>query len=120
MTAMVTRGVCRATPAFLATTSEAVTIPRAIKPRPPSFSLANRKMMSPAAMRLPPYMVFSAMNTNVSARVSGAAALMANAMSVTSRCHIPDAKLERKNSDASGSRNPSLKPLDFHPNLNST
>src|SRR5262249_17129402 len=46
------------------------------------FSLANRKIVSPAAMCLPPYMVFCAENANVFARASAIAALIAYVMLV--------------------------------------
>ncbi len=40
---MLTRGVCRATPAFRATGSADVTTARAIRPLPPSFSLREHE-----------------------------------------------------------------------------
>ena len=57
-----------------------VTTPCAINPCPPSFSLANRKIMSPSAMRLPPYIVFWPSNAKLVARGIRISALMANAM----------------------------------------
>ena len=42
-------------------------MPLAIRPGPPSFSLAKTKIRSPFAMCLPPYMVFCALNAKVSA-----------------------------------------------------
>ncbi len=47
-----------------------VTTPLAIRPGPPSFSLAKMKMVSPLAIRLPAYIVFCALKANVSARGS--------------------------------------------------
>ena len=47
---------------------------------PPSFSLATTKTVSPAAICLPPYIVFCAMNANVFARGSRTSALIANAV----------------------------------------
>ena len=92
-----TRGVRRATPGFLATALADVTTPRAIRPCPPSFSLANRKMVSPAAMCLPPYMVFCAVNVKLAARGSSISALIANAM-------IPSSGELRGNGYATASR----------------
>jgi hypothetical protein len=77
---MLTRGVCRAMPRFLATASVEVTMPRAMRPRPPSFSLANTNTVSPSAICLPRYIVFCAVNVNVFAPGSGTSALIANAM----------------------------------------
>src|SRR3954447_7214829 len=59
---MLTRGVCRVIPRFLAIASAEVTTPLAIRPGPPSFSLAKTKIVSPRAICLPPYIVFCAMN----------------------------------------------------------
>jgi hypothetical protein len=67
-------------PRFLATASAGVTTPRAMRPGPPSFSLANTKTVSPSAICLPPYIVFCAVNANVFARGSQTSALIANAM----------------------------------------
>ena len=80
LTERLTRGVCRAIPRFLAIASAEATTPRAMRPRPPSFSLANTKTVSPAAICLPPYIVFCAVNANVFARGSQTPALIANAM----------------------------------------
>jgi hypothetical protein len=77
---MLTRGVCRAMPDFLAMASAAVTTPRAMRPWPPSFSLANTKTVSPVAICLPPYIVFCAVNANSVASGSETFALTANAM----------------------------------------
>src|SRR6266478_5105152 len=55
-----------------------VTTPLAMRPGPPSFSLAKTKMVSPLAMCLPPYIVFCALNANVSDDKSLTAALIAN------------------------------------------
>jgi hypothetical protein len=62
---MLTRGVCLAIPRFLAIGLADVTTPLAMRPDPPSFSLAKTKMVSPMAMCLPPYIVFCASNLNV-------------------------------------------------------
>src|SRR5205814_302890 len=72
-----TRGVCRATPRFFAVGLDDVTTPRAIRPGPPSFSLAKTKTVSPLAMCLPPYIVFCARKANVFARSAVTCALMA-------------------------------------------
>jgi hypothetical protein len=48
-------------PVFFAIVSAEVTTPLAMRPDPPSFSLAKRKMVSPLAMCLPPYIVFCAL-----------------------------------------------------------
>jgi hypothetical protein len=77
---MLTRGVCRAMPRFFATACADVTMPRAMSPCPPSFSLANTKTVSPAAISLPPYMVFCAVKMNALVRGSRISALIANAM----------------------------------------
>jgi hypothetical protein len=47
---MLTRGVCRAMPRLLAIGVAAVTTPLAMRPGPPSFSLAKMKIVSPFAM----------------------------------------------------------------------
>src|ERR1043166_8589879 len=78
--ATLTRGVCLAIPRFFAIALAELTTPRAIRPCPPSFSLANTKTVSPSAMCLPPYMVFCAVNANVFSRGSETSALIANAM----------------------------------------
>src|SRR5438094_9662952 len=52
--------------------------PLAMRPGPPSFSLAKTKIVSPLAIRLPPYIVFCALNANVSVRGSLTSALIAN------------------------------------------
>ena len=54
--------------------------PLAMRPGPPSFSLAKTKIVSPLAIRLPPYIVFCALNANVSVRGSLTSALIANIM----------------------------------------
>src|SRR6267143_1974497 len=72
--------LCRAMPRFFAIASAAATTPRAIRPWPPSFSLANTKTVSPSAICLPPYIVFCAVNANVFARGSQTSALIANVM----------------------------------------
>src|SRR5690349_4585363 len=77
---MLTRGVCRAMPRFFAIDFAEVTMPRAMRPCPPSFSLANTKIVSPSAMLLPPYIVFCAGKANAFARGSGTSALIANGM----------------------------------------
>src|SRR4030095_8656178 len=78
--ATLTRGVCLAIPRFFAIALAELTTPRAIRPCPPSFSLANTKTVSPSAICLPPYIVFCATNENAFARGSGISALIANAM----------------------------------------
>src|SRR5262245_42911192 len=75
--AMLTRGVCRAIPRFFGVGLAEVTTPRAMRPRPPSFSLAKRKTVSPFATRLPPYIVFCALKVNRSARGLRTSALTA-------------------------------------------
>ncbi len=80
-----TRGVCLMMPRFFAIASADVTTPRAMRPCPPSFSLANTKTVSPSAICLPPYIVFCADNANVFARESQISALIANAMLRLSR-----------------------------------
>ena len=55
---------------FFAIASAEVTTPRAMRPWPPSFSLANTNTVSPSAICLPPYIVFCAVNANVFARGS--------------------------------------------------
>src|SRR5215475_2426854 len=77
---MLTRGVCRAIPNFLAIALAEVTTPLATRPGPPSFSLAKMKIVSPLAMCLPPYIVFCSLNTNVSDLGSRTSALIANIM----------------------------------------
>jgi hypothetical protein len=67
-------------PGFFATASAEVTTPRAMRPCPPSFSLAKTKTVSPSAICLPPYIVFCAVNANVFARGSLTSVLIANAM----------------------------------------
>src|SRR5439155_10475887 len=59
--------------------------PLAMRPGPPSFSLAKTKIVSPLAIRLPPYIVFCALNAKVSARRSLTSALIANIMHLVSR-----------------------------------
>ena len=66
--------------AFLRDCLAKVTAPRAMRPRPPSFSLAKTNTVSPLAICLPPYIVFCAVKTNVFARGSRTSALIANAM----------------------------------------
>src|SRR4051812_27465966 len=78
LTVMLTRGVWRAIPGRLGTGSAEVTMPLAIRPTPPSFSLANTSTVSPAAMCLPPYIVLCSRKLNWSARGSVTSALMAN------------------------------------------
>src|SRR5262247_89001 len=82
--AMLTRGVCRAIPLFLGMAVAEVTTPLAMRPGPPSFSLAKTKIVSPVAIRLPPYMVFCALNVNDVARGSRTAALIAKLMRLVS------------------------------------
>src|SRR5262249_12915463 len=53
-------------------------MPLAIRPEPPSFSLAKTKILSPFAMYLPPYIVFCSLNANVSACGLLTSALIAN------------------------------------------
>jgi hypothetical protein len=67
-------------PRFFAIASAEVTTPRAMRPCPPSFSLANTKTVSPSAICLPPYIVFYAVNANVFARGSQTSAFIATAM----------------------------------------
>src|ERR1700722_1184549 len=55
-------------------------MPRAMRPWPPSFSLANTKTVSPSVISLPPYIVLCAVNANVRARGSITSALTANIM----------------------------------------
>src|SRR5438445_13164143 len=73
-----TRGVCRAIPRFFAIALAEVTTPLAMRPGPPSFSFAKTKIVSPLAMCLPPYIVFCALNANLSAHGSLTSALIAN------------------------------------------
>src|SRR5207237_4106213 len=75
---MFTRGVCRMIPRFFAIALAEVTTPLAMRPGPPSFSLAKTKIVSPLAMCLPPYIVFWALNVKVSVRGSLTSALTAN------------------------------------------
>jgi hypothetical protein len=75
---MLTRGVCRAIPRFFAIALAEATPPLAMRPGPPSFSLAKTKIVSPLAMCLPPYIVLCALNANVSAHGSLTSALIAN------------------------------------------
>src|SRR5262245_30778650 len=77
---MLTRGVCLVSPGIFGVALADVTLPRAIRPCPPSFSLANTKMVSPSAICLPPYIVFCAVNVNALARGASISALIANAM----------------------------------------
>jgi hypothetical protein len=58
-----------------------VTTPRAIRPWPRSFSLANTKIVSPLTMCLPPYIVFCATKAKAFARALRTSALIANAIS---------------------------------------
>jgi len=51
-----------------------------MSPCPPSFSLAKIKIVSPAAIFLPPYIVFYAVKTNVFARGSRISTLIAYAI----------------------------------------
>src|SRR5580692_8255377 len=55
-------------------------MPRALRPRPPSFSLAKMKIVSPAAISLPPYIVLHALKVKFLSRGSSTAALIANTM----------------------------------------
>jgi hypothetical protein len=55
---MIIRRVCRAISRFFAIALAEVTMLLAMRPRPPSFSLANMKIVWPLAMRFPPYVVF--------------------------------------------------------------
>src|SRR5215510_2621949 len=84
-----TRGVCRAMPRFFAIAWADVITPRAMRPCPPSFPLANTKTVSPSAICLPPYIVFCAVNANVFARESQTSALIANAMLLLSENSLP-------------------------------
>jgi hypothetical protein len=63
---------------FFATALADETTPSAIRPGPPSFSLAKTKPVSPLAMLLPPYIVFCASNANVFAFRSVTSPLIAN------------------------------------------
>ena len=76
--------VCRAIPRFFVIALAEVTTPLAMRPGPPSFSLAKTKIVSPLAMCLPPYIVFCALNANVSDRGSFTSALIANIMLLAS------------------------------------
>jgi hypothetical protein len=76
-----TRGVCRAIPRFFAIALAEVTTPLAMRPGPPSFSLAKTKIVSPLAICLPPYIVFCVLNANVFAPGSLTSALIANIIS---------------------------------------
>ena len=80
LTVMLTRGVCRAIPRFCEIALAEVTTPLAMRPGPPSFSLAKTKIVSPLAMCLPPYMVFCARNAKVFAHGSLTSALIAKTM----------------------------------------
>src|SRR5207248_6535764 len=73
-----TRGVCLAIPRFFAMAFAEVTTPLAMRPGPPSFSLAKTKIVSPSAMCLPPYIVFCAGNANLSTEESLTLALIEN------------------------------------------
>jgi hypothetical protein len=75
---MLARGVWRAMPRFFAIGLAEVTTPRAMRPAPPSFSPAKTKIASPLATRLPPYIVFCAVNAKRFARGSSTSALIAN------------------------------------------
>lgn len=75
--AMVTRDVCRAIPGRFAIASAEVTTPCAMSPGPPVLPLARMKLVSPAAMRLPPYMVFWAAMVTVRSRAPSTRALIA-------------------------------------------
>ena len=63
--------------------------PLAMRPGPPSFSLAKTKIVSPLAMCLPPYIVFCAVNANVSAHRSLTSALIANIIVFVSHHYFP-------------------------------
>jgi hypothetical protein len=82
---ILTRGVCRAISGFLAIGLAEVTTPLAMNPGPPSFSLAKMKIVSPLAMCLPPYIVFCALNSNLSADGSSICALIAKITLLVSR-----------------------------------
>src|SRR5215831_20859043 len=86
---MLTRGACRAIPRLLGIGVAEVTRPRATRPGPPSFSLAKTKIVSPVLMYLPLYIVFCALNANVSARGSLTSTLMANVMLRIAQCPLP-------------------------------
>src|ERR1700691_5801020 len=87
---------------FLAIASADVTTPRAMRPWPPSFSLANTNTVSPSAISLPPYMVFCALNANDFARGSPIAALIANAILHLSRFVIGTALKDENECSAQG------------------
>jgi hypothetical protein len=72
-----------AIPGFFAIAFAEVTTPLAMRPGPPSFSLAKTKIVSPLAMCLPPYIVFCALNVNVSADGSLTSALIAKIMLIS-------------------------------------
>jgi hypothetical protein len=94
LTVMLTRGFCRATQAFFAFGLAEVTTPLAMRPGPVSFSLANTKIVSPLAMRLPPYIVFCALKPNVFADGSLTSALIANVMILMSHNESQDRLLD--------------------------
>ena len=83
---MLMRGVCRAIPDLFAIALVEVTTPLAMRPAPPSFSLAKMKIVSPWAICLPPYIVFCARNKNVYAEASLTSTLIANIMHLISHC----------------------------------
>src|SRR5690348_10938467 len=58
LTVMLTRGVWRSRSLRSGIALAEVTMPRAMRPEPPSDSLARTKITSPSAMCLPPYIVF--------------------------------------------------------------
>src|SRR5690606_4355443 len=68
-----------------------VTVPEAMRPEPPWFSLAKMKMESPRAIRLPPYIVLCSENTKVEAFGSVTSALIAYTADVVT---CPSATLE--------------------------
>ena len=86
---MLTRGVQRSAPGGFGRSSARLTTPLAISPRPTSFSLAKMKIASPIAMVLPPYIVFCAAKTKLSALGSPIPALIANGSSAHSHSIVP-------------------------------
>src|SRR5206468_12420320 len=82
LTVMFTRGVCRAIRGFFAIALAEVTTPLAMRPGPPSFSLAKTKIVSPLPLRFPPYIAFCASNANVAAHALLTLALIANVINL--------------------------------------
>ncbi|MGL3209222.1 hypothetical protein [Bradyrhizobium sp. BR 1433] len=77
------------TPTLRGVASADATIARAIRPLPPSFSLANTNTTSSAAMCFPPYMVFCAVKVNTFARGFRISVLIANAIAFLRRLALP-------------------------------